>query len=156
VVPLVSAIKKCHFQILPFHNGAISEPRITAAIAAIYKNRSRPSALSIGAFSILSCFGALIFMPSHWSRNILSKLAIWMGKKSVESRFVAFCLHPVTFFIIPFFTDLFQQRLSSLWPLQFFELQGKLKRANPISFSALIKAAFLLNLADPSRAQPQH
>jgi sodium-dependent phosphate cotransporter len=41
-------------------------------------------------------------MPFPLVRNIPVKLAIWMGKKSVESRFVGFAYILLTFFIIPF------------------------------------------------------
>jgi sodium-dependent phosphate cotransporter len=84
----------------PFIIGANIGTTITAAIAAIYKTEAA-IALALVHF-LFNLFGALIFMPFPLVRNIPVKLAIWMGKKSVESRFIGFAYILLTFFIIPF------------------------------------------------------
>jgi sodium-dependent phosphate cotransporter len=100
VVPLVANKKVSLSKSFPFIIGANIGTTITAAIAAIYKTEAA-IALALVHF-LFNLFGALIFMPFPLVRNIPVKLAIWMGKKSVESRFVGFAYILLTFFIIPF------------------------------------------------------
>jgi len=100
VVPLVANKKVSLPKSFPFIIGANIGTTITAAIAAIYKTEAA-IALALVHF-LFNLFGALIFMPFPLVRNIPVKLAIWMGKKSVESRFIGFAYILLTFFIIPF------------------------------------------------------
>lgn len=100
VVPLVANKKVSLPKSFPFIIGANIGTTITAAIAAIYKTEAA-IALALVHF-IFNLFGALIFMPFPLVRNIPVKLALWMGKKSVESRFIGFAYILLTFFIIPY------------------------------------------------------
>jgi sodium-dependent phosphate cotransporter len=100
VVPLVANKKVSLPKSFPFLIGANIGTTITAAIAAIYKTEAA-IALALVHF-LFNLFGALIFMPFPVVRNIPVKIAGWMGKKSVESRFIGFAYILLTFFIIPF------------------------------------------------------
>jgi sodium-dependent phosphate cotransporter len=100
VVPLVANKKVSLPKSFPFLIGANIGTTITAAIAAIYKTEAA-IALALVHF-LFNLFGALIFMPFPMVRNIPVKIAGWMGKKSVESRFIGFAYILLTFFIIPF------------------------------------------------------
>ncbi|MEP0712215.1 Na/Pi symporter [Algoriphagus sp.] len=101
VVPLVAKKKVSVKKAFPFIIGANIGTTITAAIAAIYKTEA---AIALAIVHILFNFiGALLFLPFPTMRNIPVFLALYMGKKSVKSRFLGFAYILLTFFIIPFF-----------------------------------------------------
>ncbi|WP_192347483.1 Na/Pi symporter [Algoriphagus sp. Y33] len=100
VVPLVANKKVSVRKAFPFIIGANIGTTITAAIAAIYKSEAA-IALAIVHF-LFNFIGALIFLPFPRLRNIPVFLAMFMGKKSVKSRFLGFAYILLTFFIIPF------------------------------------------------------
>ncbi|TXE14669.1 Na/Pi symporter [Algoriphagus aquimarinus] len=100
VVPLVANKKVSVKKAFPFIIGANIGTTITAAIAAIYKTEAA-IALAIVHF-LFNFIGALIFLPFPTLRNIPVILAMYMGKKSVKSRFLGFVYILLTFFIIPF------------------------------------------------------
>ncbi|WP_075348707.1 Na/Pi symporter [Algoriphagus marinus] len=100
VVPLVANKKVSLPKSFPFIIGANIGTTITAAIAAIYKTEAA-IALALVHF-LFNVFGAMIFLPFPVIRRIPVRLASWMGKKSVESRFIGFAYILLTFFIIPF------------------------------------------------------
>ena len=100
VVPLVANKKVSVKKAFPFIIGANIGTSITAAIAAIYKTEAA-IALAIVHF-LFNFIGALIFLPFPTLRNIPIMLALYVGKKSVKSRFLGFAYILLTFFIIPF------------------------------------------------------
>lgn len=100
IVPLVANKKVSVKKAFPFIIGANIGTTITAAIAAIYKTEAA-IALAIVHF-LFNLIGALIFLPFPSMRNIPVILALYMGKKSVKSRFLGFAYVLLTFFIIPF------------------------------------------------------
>ncbi|RAI94909.1 Na/Pi symporter [Algoriphagus yeomjeoni] len=100
VVPLVANKKVSVKKSFPFIIGANIGTTITAGIAAIYKTEAA-IALAIVHF-LFNLIGALIFLPFPTVRNIPVILALYMGKKSVKSRFLGFAYILLTFFIIPF------------------------------------------------------
>lgn len=100
VVPLVANKKVSVKKAFPFIIGANIGTTITAAIAAIYKTEAA-IALAIVHF-LFNFIGALIFLPSPVIRNIPIRLAMYMGKESVKSKFLGFAYILLTFFIIPF------------------------------------------------------
>ena len=100
VVPLVANKKVSVKKAFPFIIGANIGTTITAAIAAIYKTEAA-IALAIVHF-LFNFIGALIFLPFPTLRNIPIMLALYVGKKSVKSRFLGFAYILLTFFIIPF------------------------------------------------------
>ncbi len=100
VVPLVANKKVSLRKSFPFIIGANIGTTITAAIAAIYKSEAA-IALALVHFLFNVC-GALIFFPFPAIRRLPVYLASWMGKKSIETRFIGFAYILLTFFIIPF------------------------------------------------------
>jgi len=100
VVPLVAKKKVSVKKAFPFIIGANIGTTITAGIAAIYKTEAA-IALAIVHF-LFNFIGALIFLPFPTLRNIPVILALYMGEKSVKSRFLGFAYILLTFFIIPF------------------------------------------------------
>ncbi|SFU08461.1 solute carrier family 34 (sodium-dependent phosphate cotransporter) [Algoriphagus locisalis] len=100
VVPLVANKKVSVKKSFPFIIGANIGTTITAAIAAIYKTEAA-IALAIVHF-LFNLIGALIFLPFPVVRNIPIQLALYMGSKSVKSKFLGFAYILLTFFIIPF------------------------------------------------------
>lgn len=100
VVPLVANKKVSVKKAFPFIIGANIGTTITAAIAAIYKTEAA-IALAIVHF-LFNFIGALIFLPFPIFRNIPVVLALYMGEKSVKSKFLGFAYILLTFFIIPF------------------------------------------------------
>ncbi|REG87135.1 Na/Pi symporter [Algoriphagus antarcticus] len=100
VVPLVANKKVSVKMAFPFIIGANIGTTITAALAAIYKTEAA-IALAIVHF-LFNFIGALIFLPFPTLRNIPVILALYMGKKSVKSRYLGFVYVLLTFFIIPF------------------------------------------------------
>lgn len=100
VVPLVANKKVSVKKAFPFIIGANIGTTITAAIAAIYKTEAA-IALAIVHF-LFNFIGALIFLPFPTIRNIPVILALYMGNKSVKSKFLGFAYILLTFFIIPF------------------------------------------------------
>lgn len=100
VVPLVANKKVSVKKSFPFIIGANIGTTITAAIAAIYKTEAA-IALALVHF-LFNFIGALIFLPFPAVRNIPIKLALYMGKESVKSKFLGFAYILLTFFIIPF------------------------------------------------------
>lgn len=100
VVPLVANKKVSLKKAFPFIIGANIGTTITAAIAAIYKTEAA-IALAFVHF-LFNFFGALIFLPFPGIRNIPVTLAKYMGRKSVQTRFIGFAYILLTFFIIPF------------------------------------------------------
>ncbi|PRY89711.1 Na/Pi symporter [Mongoliibacter ruber] len=100
IVPAVANRKVSLVKAFPFIIGANIGTTITAAIAAIYKTEA---AISIAIVHFLfNFFGALIFLPFPGIRNIPVKLATFLGRESVRTRFVGFAYIVLTFFIIPF------------------------------------------------------
>lgn len=100
IVPLVANKKVSVKKSFPFIIGANIGTTITAAIAAIYKTEAA-IALAIVHF-LFNFIGALIFLPFPTLRNIPVTLAVYMGEKSVKSKFLGFAYILLTFFIIPF------------------------------------------------------
>jgi len=100
VVPLVANKKVTLKKSFPFIIGANIGTTITAAIAAFYRTEAA-IALAIVHF-LINFFGALIFLPFPVIRNIPVILASYMGKKTVQTRFIGFAYILLTFFIIPF------------------------------------------------------
>lgn len=100
VVPLVANKKVSVKKSFPFIIGANIGTTITAAIAAIYKTEAA-IALALVHF-LFNFIGALIFLPFPVVRNIPIRLAMYMGKESVKSKFLGFAYILLTFFIIPF------------------------------------------------------
>lgn len=100
VVPLVANKKVSVKKSFPFIIGANIGTTITAAIAAIYKTEAA-IALAIVHF-LFNLIGALIFLPFPVLRNLPVTLALYMGSKSVKSKFLGFAYILLTFFIIPF------------------------------------------------------
>lgn len=100
VVPLVANKKVSLNNAFPFIIGANIGTTITAAIAAIYKTEAA-IALALVHF-LFNLIGALIFLPFPTMRNIPVTLALFMGEKSVKSRFLGFAYILLTFFVIPF------------------------------------------------------
>ncbi|MEB2783464.1 Na/Pi symporter [Algoriphagus persicinus] len=100
VVPLVANKRVSVKKSFPFIIGANIGTTITAAIAAIYKTEAA-IALAIVHF-LFNFIGALIFLPFPTLRNIPVSLALYMGSKSVKSKFLGFAYILLTFFVIPF------------------------------------------------------
>ncbi|MEB2773918.1 Na/Pi symporter [Algoriphagus sp. D3-2-R+10] len=100
VVPLVANKKVSVKKSFPFIIGANIGTTITAAIAAIYKTEAA-IALAIVHF-LFNLIGTLIFLPFPVLRNLPVTLALYMGSKSVKSKFLGFAYILLTFFIIPF------------------------------------------------------
>lgn len=100
IVPLVANKKVSVKKAFPFIIGANIGTTITAAIAAVYKTEAA-IALAIVHF-LFNLIGALIFLPFPKLRNLPVIWAMYMGKKSVKSRFLGFAYILLTFFIIPF------------------------------------------------------
>lgn len=100
VVPLVANKKVSLEKSFPFIIGANIGTTITAAIAAFYKTEAA-IALAMIHF-LINFFGALIILPFPAIRKIPVTMAAYMGKKSVQTRFIGFAYILLTFFIIPF------------------------------------------------------
>ncbi|SFO07861.1 solute carrier family 34 (sodium-dependent phosphate cotransporter) [Algoriphagus ornithinivorans] len=100
VVPLVATRKVSLKKVFPFVVGANIGTTITAALAAIYKSEAA-IALAIVHF-LFNTFGAIIILSFPQFRILPVRLALYMGKKSVKSRFLGFAYILLTFFIIPF------------------------------------------------------
>lgn len=100
IVPLVANKKVSLKKVFPFIVGANIGTTITAAIAAIYKSEAA-IALAIMHF-LFNVFGAMIILYFPSVRDLPVKLALFMGRKSIESRFIGFAYILLTFFIIPF------------------------------------------------------
>ncbi|SFG26329.1 solute carrier family 34 (sodium-dependent phosphate cotransporter) [Algoriphagus hitonicola] len=100
VVPLVANRKVSLKKVFPFIVGANIGTTITAGIAAIYKNEAA-IALAIVHF-LFNVIGALVILSFPSVRILPVQLALYMGKKSVQSRFLGFAYILLTFFIIPF------------------------------------------------------
>ncbi len=100
IVPLVANKKVSLKKAFPFIIGANIGTTITAAIAAIYKTEAA-IALAIVHF-LFNLIGAMIFLPFPTIREIPVRLSVYMGEKSVKSRFLGFAYVLLTFFIIPF------------------------------------------------------
>jgi len=100
VVPLVANKKVSVKKSFPFIIGANIGTTITAGIAAIYKTEAA-IALAIVHF-LFNLIGALIFLPFPPIRKLPVLLALYMGKKSVQSRFIGFAYILLFFFVIPF------------------------------------------------------
>ncbi len=100
VVPLVATKRVTLRKAFPFIVGANIGTTITAALAAIYKSEAA-IALAIVHF-LFNTFGAIVILSFPQLRNVPVRLAIYMGKKSVKSRFLGFAYILLTFFIIPF------------------------------------------------------
>lgn len=100
VVPAVANRKVSLFKVFPFIIGANIGTTVTAAIAAIYKTEAAIS-LAIVHF-LFNLIGALIFLPFKSLRYIPVRLAIFLGTKSADSRWLGLAYILLTFFIIPF------------------------------------------------------
>lgn len=107
VVPLVATKKVTLKKAFPFIVGANIGTTITAALAAIYKSEAA-IALAIVHF-LFNTIGAIIILSFPQLRILPVRLAIYMGKKSVKSRFLGFAYILLTFFIIPFLLIYFTQ-----------------------------------------------
>jgi sodium-dependent phosphate cotransporter len=107
VVPLVATKKVTLKKAFPFIVGANIGTTITAALAAIYKSEAA-IALAIAHF-LFNTIGAIIILSFPQLRILPVRLAIYMGKKSVKSRFLGFAYILLTFFIIPFLLIYFTQ-----------------------------------------------
>ena len=69
-------------------------------IASIYKPEA---AIALALVHVLfNSFGALIFLPFTFIRNIPVWMANYMGKISLKYRVVVFAYILLTFFVIPF------------------------------------------------------
>ncbi len=100
VVPAVANRNVSLVRIFPFIIGANIGTTITAAIAAIYKT---DAAISVAIVHFLfNFFGALIFLPYPPLRNIPVKMATFLGRESVKTRFVGFAYIILMFFLLPF------------------------------------------------------
>jgi sodium-dependent phosphate cotransporter len=100
VVPAVANRKVSLMKIFPFIIGANIGTTITAVIASIYKTEA---AISLAIVHILfNLLGALVFLPFKSLRNIPVRLAMFLGRKSSDHRFVALAYILLTFFVIPF------------------------------------------------------
>lgn len=100
IVPLVANRKVSLKKVFPFIIGANIGTTITAAIAAVYKSEAA-IALAIVHF-LFNTIGAIVILSIPPLRVLPVRLALYMGKKSVKSRFLGFAYILLTFFIIPF------------------------------------------------------
>jgi sodium-dependent phosphate cotransporter len=91
----------------PFIIGANIGTTITAAIAAIYKTEAAIALALVHFF--FNLIGALIFLPFPFLRNIPVKIALYVGKKSVQHKFIGVAYILLMFFIIPFFLIYFNK-----------------------------------------------
>lgn len=107
VVPLVAEGKVSVKKSFPFIIGANIGTTITAAIAAIYKTEAAIALALVHFF--FNLIGALIFLPFPFLRNIPVNIALYMGKKSVQYKFIGIAYILLTFFIIPFFLIYFNR-----------------------------------------------
>jgi sodium-dependent phosphate cotransporter len=100
VVPLVASKKLTLSKAFPFIIGTNIGTTITAVIASIYKPEA---AIALALVHVLfNSFGALIFLPFVFIRNIPVWMANYMGRISLKYRVVVFAYILLTFFIIPF------------------------------------------------------
>ncbi len=100
IVPLVAAKKVSLSKVFPFIIGANVGTTITAVIASLYKSEA---AVSIAIAHVLfNLFGALLFLPFPFLRNIPINLAARFGNMTTKTRFVGFAYILMTFFVIPF------------------------------------------------------
>ncbi len=100
VVPLVASKKVSLNKAFPFIIGTNIGTTITAVIASIYKPEA---AIALALVHVLfNSFGALIFLPFTFIRNIPVWMANYMGKISLKYRVVVFAYILLTFFVIPF------------------------------------------------------
>nr|WP_087939610.1 Na/Pi symporter [Algoriphagus faecimaris] len=100
IVPLVANRKVSLKKVFPFIIGANIGTTITAAIAAVYKSEAA-IALAIVHF-LFNTIGAIVILSIPPLRVLPVRLALYMGKKSVKTRFLGFAYILLTFFIIPF------------------------------------------------------
>jgi sodium-dependent phosphate cotransporter len=107
VVPLVAEGKVSVKKSFPFIIGANIGTTITAAIAAIYKTEAAIALALVHFF--FNLIGALIFLPFPFLRNIPVKIALYVGKKSVQHKFIGVAYILLMFFIIPFFLIYFNK-----------------------------------------------
>jgi solute carrier family 34 (sodium-dependent phosphate cotransporter) len=107
VVPLVAEGKVSVKKSFPFIIGANIGTTITAAIAAIYKTEAAIALALVHFF--FNLIGALIFLPFPFLQNMLVKIALYVGKKSVQHKFIGVAYILLTFFIIPFFLIYFNR-----------------------------------------------
>lgn len=102
VVPIVAQKIITLRKAAPFIIGANIGTTITAFIAATL-NVNSTSAISIALVHFLfNLFGALIFYPVPWLRQIPTALASGMGRLTLRYRLVGFVYILTTFFFIPF------------------------------------------------------
>lgn len=107
VVPLVASKKVTLSKAFPFIIGANIGTTMTAVIASIYKPEA---AIALALVHVLfNSFGALVFLPFTFIRNIPVWIANYMSKISLRYRFVVFAYILLTFFIIPFLLIYFTQ-----------------------------------------------
>lgn len=100
VVPLVANKKVTLSKAFPFIIGTNIGTTITAVIASIYKPEA---AIALALVHVLfNSFGALIFLPFPKIRFIPIWISNYMGRISLQNRFVGFVYILLTFFIIPF------------------------------------------------------
>jgi sodium-dependent phosphate cotransporter len=100
VVPLVANKKVTLSKAFPFIIGTNIGTTITAVIASIYKPEA---AIALALVHVLfNSFGALIFLPFPKIRFIPIWISNYMGRISLQNRFVGFAYILLTFFIIPF------------------------------------------------------
>lgn len=100
IVPAVANRNVSLVRVFPFIIGANIGTTITAALAAIYKT---DAAISVAIVHFLfNLFGALIFLPYPPLRNIPVKMATFLGRESVKTRFVGVAYIILMFFLIPF------------------------------------------------------
>ncbi len=100
IVPLVANRKVSLKKVFPFIVGANIGTTITAGIAAIYKSEA---AIALAIVHLLfNVLGAIVILSFPSIRILPVQLALYMGKKSVQSRFLGFAYILLTFFIIPF------------------------------------------------------
>lgn len=107
LVPLVAEGKVSVKKSFPFIIGANIGTTITAAIAAIYKTEAAIALALVHFF--FNLIGALIFLPFPFLQNIPVKIALYVGKKSMQHKFIGVAYILLTFFIIPFFLIYFNK-----------------------------------------------
>ena len=114
IVPFVATRKIKLKQAFNFIIGANVGTTLTALIAAVFKSEA---AIGIAiAHLLFNLFGALIFLPFPFMRNLPVALAKNFGKKAVNIRLMGFAYIIFTFFLFPFilisYTNVSQDRMK--------------------------------------------
>jgi sodium-dependent phosphate cotransporter len=100
MVPIVATNRISLKQAFPFIIGANVGTTITALLAALFKSNE---AIAIAIVHLIfNLLGALIFLPSEFTRRLPIFLAEELGKLTMNYRIVGLLYIIITFFLIPF------------------------------------------------------